>query len=377
MNRIFTLVAVWGIFFAVTGQAGRPAGRSSTILTPPIADSTLAVMKRVGDWQLNTWSRNGMRYPAYNWVYAVCYTGLFTLGQASGEQKYYDALHAVGSSLDWKTGPRRGMADDYCIAQTYAQLYGIYKEPRIIADFRSQADSICARPHTEPLEWNNNIPLREWAWCDALFMGPPALAYLSSVTGDRKYLDEADRLWWKTTEYLLDKKENLYFRDSRYFSQQEANGAKMFWSRGNGWVMGGLVRMVSNMPPDYKDRKRFIRLYKAMAGKVAALQQPDGTWHTSLLDPDSYPNEETSGTGLYCYALAWGINHGLLPRKRYLPVVRKSWQALKAAVHPDGKLGYVQQVGDKPGSADENSTEAYGPGAFLLAGSEMLRLAAE
>lgn len=344
---------------------------------PASADSTLRLMKKVGDWQLNEWKANGIRYPRYDWVNAVGYTGLFALGQASGDPRYYTALRSVGDSLDWNTGPKKGMADDYCIAQTYDQLYGVYKEPRMIAAFRTQADSICALPHTEGLEWKHGIQYREWAWCDALFMGPPALAYLSTITGDPKYLDKADSLWWKTTDYLFDKKEDLYYRDARYFDQHEANGAKMFWSRGNGWVMGGLVRMLSNMPDDYGDRKRFVRLLESMAKRVASLQQPDGTWHTSLLDPGSYPNEETSGTGLYCYALAWGINHGILSRKHYLPVVEKAWQALVSAVHADGKLGYVQKIGDKPGAADENSTEAYGPGAFLLAGVEMMKLEAK
>jgi unsaturated rhamnogalacturonyl hydrolase len=376
MKKLFGMAVSYWICIAAAGAqngvtaAGRQAGGAA-------ADSTLQLMKKVGDWQLNAWARNGMHYPPYDWVNAVGYTGLFALGQVSGDDKYYTALRAVGDSLDWNTGPRRGMADDYCIAQTYDQLYGVYKDARMIAHFLKQADSICALPHSEPLNWEKDIFLREWAWCDALFMGPPALAYLSTVTGDGKYLDKADSLWWKTTDYLFDKKEDLYFRDQRYFNQREANGAKMFWSRGNGWVMGGLVRMLANMPADYRDRSRFIRLYKSMAERIAALQQSDGTWHTSLLDPGSYPNKETSGTGLYCYALAWGINHGILSRKHYLPVVMKSWKALTAAVHGDGKLGYVQQIGDKPGSADENSTEAYGPGAMLLAGSEILQLDAK
>jgi rhamnogalacturonyl hydrolase YesR len=111
-----------------------------------------------------------------------------------------------------------------------------------------------------------------------------------------------------------------------------------------------------------------------MATRLIALQQPDGTWRTSLLDPDQYPGKETSGTGLYCYALAWGVNHGLLSRKAGLPAIRRAWDALRAAVQPDGKLGFVQAIGDQPGSSNENSTEAYGTGAFLLAGSEILAI---
>ncbi len=337
-------------------------------------DATLGIMKKVADWQLASWKTQGMRWPAWDWVNGACYTGLAAMGKASGDSNYYQALYAIGSALDWNTGPRRQMADDYCIGQTYSQLSMIYHDPRLIARLRAQIDSICARPHTESLEWKNSIHNREWAWCDALFMGPATLAMLTTATGDRRYLDEADSLWWKTTDWLFDKKESLYYRDSRYFTQHEANGKKVFWSRGNGWVMGGLVRMLDNMPADYPDRPRYIKLYKELAARIVSLQQPDGTWHTSLLDPGSYPNPETSGTGFYCYALAWGIHHNILPRKKYWPAALRSWEALKAAVQPDGKLGWVQQIGDKPGSADANSTEAYGTGAFLLAGSEMLKL---
>ncbi|MEO6851841.1 MAG: glycoside hydrolase family 88 protein, partial [Mucilaginibacter sp.] len=218
------------------------------------------------------------------------------------------------------------------------------------------------------------IANREWAWCDALFMGPPALAYLSTATGEQKYLDAAVKLWFKTTDYLFDKDENLYFRDSKFFTQRESNGQKIFWSRGNGWVMGGLVRMLENMPRDYPDRPRFIELYKKIAARIASLQNADGTWHAALLDQASYPAKETSGTGFYCYALAYGINHKILPYKTYYPVAAKAWEALMTSVHPDGKLGNVQQIGEKPATVSADDTEVYGVGAFLLASAEMSEL---
>ena len=117
-----------------------------------------------------------------------------------------------------------------------------------------------------------------------------------------------------------------------------------------------------------------IRIYRQMAARISTLQQPDGSWRTSLLDPVHYPALETSGTAFYCYALAWGVNHGVLDRKSYLPVVRRAWEALKNAVQLDGMLGFVQAIGEAPGTTSENSTEAYGTGGFLLAGSEMLTI---
>jgi unsaturated rhamnogalacturonyl hydrolase len=253
-------------------------------------------------------------------------------------------------------------------------LYGIYKNPLYIADFKNMADSLVTAPHSEQLLWVNKIHLREWAWCDALYMAPAALANLSEVTHDKKYLDEACKLWWKTSGYLYDKDEHLFFRDSRYFAQKEKNGKKVFWSRGNGWVMGGLVNVLSKMPQNYPDRERFVAEFKQMAQKIATLQQSDGTWHASLLDPGSYPSKETSGTGLFCYALAWGVNQKILSYNDYYPVIDKAWKALTSSVHADGKLGFVQPIGASPDKVTADDTEVYGVGAFLLAGGQMLIL---
>ncbi|HYO21069.1 MAG TPA: glycoside hydrolase family 88 protein, partial [Flavisolibacter sp.] len=242
---------------------------------------------------------------------------------------------------------------------------------KMIANFRRLADSIVLLQHTESLEWKNQVRFREWAWCDALFMGPTALSYLSTATGGRKYLDIATRLWWKTTDYLYDSTEHLYWRDGSYIGRKEKNGEKMFWSRGNGWVMGGLVRVLENMPSNYPDRPRFVQLYKDMTAKIASIQQPDGSWHASLLDPASYPIKETSGTGFYTYALLWGMNRGLLDKQQYWPIVKKAWTALATSVHENGMLGYVQPVGASPDKVDAASTEIYGVGSFLLAGSEL------
>lgn len=337
-------------------------------------DSVSKIMNKVAQWQLHTWHTTGMNHTKWDWTNGACYAGFMALGKISHNPVYIKEMYAIGNSLNWNTGPNRLKADDYCVGQMYSQMAILKKQPKITVPFKRLADSIIALPHTESLEWKNGVANREWAWCDALFMGPPALAYLSTATHEKKYLDIAVKLWFKTTDYLFDKEENLYFRDSRFFTQHEANGKKVFWSRGNGWVMGGLVRMLDNMPANYPDRPRFIALYKKMAAKIASLQNADGSWHAALLDPASYPVKETSGTGFYCYALAYGINHGLLPRAKYYPVVAKAWKALTTSVHPDGKLGYVQQIGEKPETVSYDDTEVYGVGAFLLAGSEVIKL---
>ena len=337
-------------------------------------DSILKQMKIVAAWQIKEFEAGKVKIPKTNWENGALYAGMMALKQIDDDKAYYDFLYGIGESNNWDMGRNRLFADDYCVAQLYTQLYLQHKDPKMIAKWTALADTIVNHQFNEPLKVAPNINLREWAWCDALFMGPPSLAYLSTAKKDLKYLKKADTLWWKTSEYLYDKTEHLYYRDSRFFDMKEQNGNKVFWSRGNGWVMGGLVRMMDNMPKDFPQRKKYEKQFVEMAAKVASLQQKDGSWHASLLDPVTFSEKETSGTGFFCYALAWGIRKGLLSKDKYLPVVVQAWGALSSSVHPDGKLGYVQKVGDQPGAAGYDNTNVYGVGAFLLAGSQLYQL---
>ena len=109
-----------------------------------------------------------------------------------------------------------------------------------------------------------------------------------------------------------------------------------------------------------------------MAERIASLQQKNGLWRASLLDFESYPGGETSGSGFYIYALAWGINNCLLSKNKHLPVVEKAWKELNTLIQPDGHVGWCQPIGFDPRKDfSANSLEVYGTGAFLLAGSEI------
>jgi unsaturated rhamnogalacturonyl hydrolase len=339
--------------------------------------AVLNAMQRVADWQLA--HLNDSSHPPTDWVKAVGDAGLMALEGISGEAKYRTSMLGIAEANHWQLGPRTYMADDQAVGQTYAELYFLYHDPKMIAPMRAQFDSILAKPAA-----STNLDFSQpghgqdlWSWCDALFMAPAAWARLYAATGDERYLDFAVKNWWRTTDYLYDKDEHLFYRDSDYFNKREANGRKVFWSRGNGWVMAGLVRTLQYMPMNYPERPRFEQMFKEMADTVLASQQPDGLWRSSLLDPASYPAKETSGSGLFIYALAWGVNQGLLDGEKFGPAIRKGWAALTSCVDADGKLTHVQPTGLEPKTDfDAKSTEPYGVGAFLLAGSEVYRIAA-
>jgi rhamnogalacturonyl hydrolase YesR len=353
--------------------AAMAAGVTAVSAQAPSAQAAqiLSTMERVADWQL----ANPSRHRPDDWTQAVGYNGMMALVGVSGDRKYRDAMVQMGEKNGWKLGPNHYHADDHIVGQTYAELYLQLREPKMIAGMRAHMDDILVNRRSGPLDFTVKGNQERWSWCDALYMAPPAWLRLWAVTGDQRYLDFAVSEWWVTSDYLYDKEEHLYYRDSTYFDKREANGKKVFWSRGNGWVMGGLVRMLQYLPVNHPSRPAFEQQYREMSAKIVSLQQDDGLWRASLLDPSSYPMKESSGSGLYTYALAWGVNQGMLDAKTYGPAVRKAWAALAANVNPDGRLTHVQPIGAAPKTFDDQLTEVYGVGAFLLAGSEMYRMA--
>lgn len=343
----------------------------------PHPDEIRTVMKRVADWQLVNPSASSNRYTEDCWTWGAFYTSMMAWSKLAGDPKYHDAMLATGKRFDWKPAKRIYHADDHCVSQTYLELYLQDRDPVMLAPTKERFDYILAHPSTNNLQFNIKGALDRWSWCDSLFMSPPALARLFTATGDKRYLDYLTREWWITTDYLYDKDEHLYFRDSTFFTKREANGKKIFWSRGNGWVLAGIARVLQHLPKDHADRPRFEILFREMADKILACQQPDGLWRASLLDPGSYPLKETSGSGFFVFGFAWGVNNGLLDRAKFEPAIRRGWAALTDCVAADGKLTHVQPVGADPKTFAPDSSDVFGVGAFLLAGSEVYQLAAK
>lgn len=338
-------------------------------------------MRRVADWQIAHMKE--VPYDPLNWVNATFYLGLTKWAALAEEENkedfYFRWLTRLGYRNYWQVDKRMYHADDVCIAQTYLDLYRKYGKEEMIIPTLARAEWVMAHPSKGSfmLDYRDASTLERWTWCDALFMAPPVYARLYRITGDKKFIRFMDKEYKATYDFLYDKEENLFYRDQRYFSQKEANGAKVFWGRGNGWVLGGLVEILRELPAKDKYRPFYQDLFVKLATRVADLQNPDGFWHASMLDPASYPSPETSCSGFFVYALLYGINEGLLPRDKFLPVAQKGWDALLSAVEEDGKLGFVQPIGADPRKVGREMTEVYGPGAFLLAGYEMHRLATD
>ena len=326
------------------------------------------------------------RNPVYanaptDWTNGAYYTGVARSHQGTQNDLFLEALIEMGERNNWQPWKRFYHADDVTITYPYLYLASLGVNEVNLQPTEEILEDHLFKPHS----WKEGTEDRErilWWWCDALFMAPPALTLYSNLKDDRTYLDEMHKYYKETYDLLYDKEEKLFARDVRFLWNGEGegddirkeNGKKIFWSRGNGWVLGGLALILEHMPANYEHRPFYENLFREMSGKIKKIQPEDGLWRSNLLSPESYDHGEVSGSGFFTFAIAWGINNGLLDELEYTPVIAKAWRGLIASQQENGMVGWVQEVGTAPESTTKDSWHNYGTGAFLLAGSEILKL---
>ena len=325
----------------------------------------------VADWM----TAHPRRHSQLDWTYGAFFTGIAALGLSDPTLPYLDQIRDLGRKNRWKPLTRTYHADDHCIGQSWLELAAFDNNPTYAAGLKLTYDYILAFPHTGPLDFTKKDNQKRWSWCDALFMSPTVLVRMHGLTGDARYLDFMDKEYKATTDYLYSKEDHFFFRDSRYFEQMTKAGKHKYWSRGNGWVFGSLPLILRDLPADRASRAFYQDLFKQMAAALKKAQRPDGAWSPNLGDLAEPDMQEMSGTAFFTYGMLWGINNGLLDRAEYLPCAQRAWQALCRNINAEGRLGWVQQIGDRPVSDfTAESTEVYAVGAYLLAAMELRKM---
>jgi unsaturated rhamnogalacturonyl hydrolase len=327
------------------------------------------VMREVNDHWLSTHPDPGDAA----WERATYFIGNLAAADALGEPRYLDY------TLRWAERHRYQIhgdtttrnADNHAAGQVYLALYERTPDPAFIADIAASIDNVTRSGQRD-----------DWSWIDAQFMASPTFAHLGRISGQPRYHTAMFELYSDARDRrrLFDPAAGLWFRDESYLypEAQTERGKKVFWSRGNGWVIASLARTLDHLAADNAYRRAYEDMLRAMAAALADAQREDGLWGVSLADPEHWPGPESSGTAFFTYAMAWGIRAGVLDPEVYLSVVERAWRGLTGiAVRADGELGYVQGVGEEPASSQPvrlRSTRDFGLGAFLLAGSEVMHL---
>ena len=313
--------------------------------------------------------------PSSLWTRAVYYEGLMALYTIDPQQRYLDYTSQWADFHQWtpRNGTKTTDADNQCCEQTYIESYLLTKKGTL-------------EPTKENLEKQMATGRHDyWTWIDAIQMAMPVYIKMYAQTQDKRYLDYGMKSYrWTRNECgggCFNVKEGLWWRDKDYVAPyKEKDGKNCYWSRGNGWVYAALVRCMNELPVKSKEYKELKKDFLLMSKALLECQHDDGFWHASLVSDADYPGPEMTGTALFLYGMAWGIQHGLLKDAQYRPACDKAWQALKSCLHKDGFLGWNQGTGKDP-SAGQPVTftsvpdfEDYGTGCYLLGLSEYYKL---
>lgn len=329
--------------------------------------AVVPLLHRVNDWQI---AHPTMKPDCRTWIRGTWYTGVMAAYKATGDDTFLRQAIDWGRQHQWQVGNERSGANNLFCVETWAELYFAKNDKAMIAPAVAWLGAAAGNSPAGAKVWYLEGGRR---YADSLY-GACALAMLAKATGNKQYLTIMHDFFWDVHAEIFDKEAGLFYRDKRFIGQSTKNGKKIFWSRGNGWVLAGVARILEYLPEDDRQRARYVELFKTMAAAVAKRQGTDGLWRPNLDDPDDVPVPETSGSGFFCYAIAWGINQGLLDRATFEPVARKAWTGLVKSVDADGKVQWGQRVGDRPAAVQQADTQEYVTGTFLLAGSEMHRI---
>ncbi|MDV9169005.1 glycoside hydrolase family 88 protein [Streptomyces sp. W16] len=354
---------------APAAHAAPPSGQL------PARAEIIAVLRRVADQWINGHSDSGDN----GWARATFFSGLMAVYRLTRDARYltYTRAWAERHNYGINGGVTTRHADNHNAIQAYLDLYEIEPEARkLTASEDTLRHMITDQPGKDD----------DWWWVDALHMAMPPFARFSRLRNDDAFAAKLYRLYNHTKRVQggpglwAPTLGGLWYRDDRFLPGGilSPGGKPVLWSRGNGWAAAGHVKVLKVMPPTAPNVPEYRDTLTRLVTTLRPVQRGDGFWNVNLGDATHLPGPETSGTSFFAYGTAYAIAAGLVPSATYLPVAARAWNGLVAtAVHPDGFLGYVQNVGDRPESSQPvtyDSTADFGVGAFLLAGTELAGL---
>ncbi|MBA4853581.1 glycoside hydrolase family 105 protein [Emticicia sp. BO119] len=346
--------------------------------------------------QINTNSvilKGDFSLTSYEW--GVTYEAMLLAGEVTGDTSFTNyTIQRFKFLADvlpyfkeiYKTNPQTSLrqiitphALDDCGAMCAAMIRAT-KSGLVRADLRPIIDNYINYIFTKEFRLKDgtlarNRPLPNTLWLDDMFMGVPAIAQMGSLTGNKKYYDDAVRQVLQFSTRMFNKNSGIYMHG---WVQEMESHPEFHWARANGWAILAMVELLEVLPENYPGRIDVLKQLKAHARGLATQQSGTGFWHQLLDRHDSYL--ETSATAIYTHCIAKAINRGWLDATTYGPMALLGWNAVATKVTEKGQVEGVcvgTGMGFDPAFyyyRPVNVYAAHGYGPVLLAGSEMIKL---
>lgn len=351
------------LLFTATGC--RTAETQSAFSNWPTDASPQIVGKRVAEnfvarpLEFQTNARPFVIYPE------VCaWYGSLTVAQLTGDKQLqrqliekFDPLMTTESNHVFLTNH----VDYHVFGVVPFEIYLLTKDPKYLELGKKFADAQWAR--TTP----DGITAEARYWIDDMYMITAVQVQAYRATGDTKYIDHAAR----TMAAYLDK---LQQPNGLFF---HAPDSPFFWGRGNGWVAAGMTELLRSLPENHPQRARILEGYHKMMAALLKYQGDDGLWRQLIDHPESWP--ETSGSGMFAFAMVTGVKQGWLDANTYGPAARKAWLGLVSHLNAKANVTDVCEGTNKGQSVQyyldrkHNVGDLHGQAPILWTASALLR----
>ena len=225
-------------------------------------------------------------------------------------------------------------------------------------------DGTFSRPEPEPAT----------VWADDLFMSVPFLLRMAKIYGLEMLYDEVAHQIIQFNKYLADPGSGLYFHGWYHNRQQNT---PVLWGRANGWIIWATSEALAFMPPDHREYRTILKIFKNHMEALAEHQDPSGMWHQVLDHPETF--QETSCTAMFTLGMARGARMGWLPES-YRDKALKGWKTLQEKIAEDGTVVDICRgtgIGENVEFYERRKRFDHDPrglGAMITAGCEIFLL---
>lgn len=316
----------------------------------PQGDAPKEIGDRVADLFITTPHTNfGRETPPRSITYPeVCtWFGALTFARASGNKKMeqqlaerFEPFFTSDSSLV----PHPDHVDHTVFGAVPLELYILTREEKYLKMGLHFADAQWGPPqgsHVKPeslVFYKNGLTWQTRMWIDDMYMITTVQTAAYRATGDKKYLERAAR---EMVVYLdsLQRPNGLFYH---------APDVPFYWGRGNGWVAAGMTELLTVLPANDPHRARIMKGYQEMMAALLKYQTPRGVWRQLIVDSTAWP--ESSGSGMFTYAMITGVKKGWLNKKVYAPAARKAWLGLISFLNDKGEMTEVCEGTNKKDS---------------------------
>lgn len=173
-------------------------------------------------------------------------------------------------------------------------------------------------------------------WVDSVMMYGVFSSWYGRATGDEEIYDFARRQPALFAKYLQDPQDKLFYHCYWTKKGHTYPKNKIFWGRGNGWVIGGLPLAIDHFRADSEERQQAIDILVKTSAALLPYQRADGFFETVLNKPGK-TYIESSATALIASGWMQGVADGYLD-KAYLEPGLKAYKAVVDSLEIKDKL---------------------------------------